>query len=168
MQRAVIRYKKHSRKDMLLLRSWSFITNLKNWKKTEKGSCAVDCTKGAIMNRKEYFDTLKIKGQKERAVAEATADALISFCEQEPEFEQAIEQSDKTFQDCLNSIMKSVSSSISDIEVYRRAVKFYFSTATVSFVMNINLGGEVNAPKITMSKSDTKTLSVSLDDLLDF
>jgi len=120
------------------------------------------------MNRKEYFDTLKIKGQKERAVAEATADALISFCEQEPEFEQAIEQSDKTFQDCLSSIMESVSSSISDIEVYRRAVKFYFSTATVSFVMNVNLSGEVDAPQITMSKSDTKTLSVSLDDLLDF
>lgn len=126
------------------------------------------------MEREKYFATGSIKGQKEKAIASATAAALISFCEQEPEFEQAIEQSDKTFQDCLNAVADGVGSSISDIEVYRCAVKFYFSTATVNFIMQIDLSGDNGAtkPPITMtkneSKNESKTLTVSLDDLLDF
>ncbi|MBR4627760.1 MAG: hypothetical protein IKO47_08690 [Ruminococcus sp.] len=122
------------------------------------------------MEKIGYFYCGKIKGQVQKAIASATAAALSSFCEQEPEFEQAIEQSGKTFQDCLDEVAKSAGSCISDIEVYRKAVKFYFSTATVSFVMNINLSGDISAPPITMTKNEPKkdVLSVSLDDLLDF
>lgn len=124
------------------------------------------------MEREKYFATGKIKGQKQKAIASATAEALISFCEQEPEFEQAIEQSGADFQNCLDDIVSDVGSSISDIEVFRKAVKFYFSTATVSFVMNIDLAGNNAAPELTMTTNkavaDTKTLTVSLDDLLDF
>ena len=32
-----------------------------------------------------------------KLIAKPTADALLTFCEQEPEFEQAIEQSGKSF-----------------------------------------------------------------------
>lgn len=123
------------------------------------------------MDREKYFATGSIKGQKEKAIASATAAALISFCEQEPEFEQAIEQSGADFQSCLNDVVSGVGTSISDIDVFRKAVKFYFSTATVSVVMTIDLSGD-NAPPITMtkneSKNESKTLTVSLDDLLDF
>lgn len=124
------------------------------------------------MNREEYFQTSpsKVSGKIQKAIASATAAALESFCDQEPEFKQAIEQSDKTFQDCLNAVADGVGSSISDIEVYRRAVKFYFSTATVSFIMQIDLSGdnEATKPPITMTESKKDTLSISLDDLLDF
>ena len=120
------------------------------------------------MDKEKYFDTKEIKGQKQVAVAEAVADALLSFCEQEPEFEQAIDQSGKTFQQCLNDVVSGCGNCLSDIEAYRRAVKSYFSTATVNFVMNIDLSGDNAAPPITMSTNDNKTLSVSLDDLLDF
>ena len=123
------------------------------------------------MDREKYFATGSIKGQKEKAIASATAAALISFCEQEPEFEQAIEQSGADFQSCLNDVVSDVGPSISDIDVFRKAVKFYFSTATVSVVMTIDLSGD-NDPPITMtkneSKNECKTLTVSLDDLLDF
>lgn len=123
------------------------------------------------MDREKYFATGSIKGQKEKAIASATAAALISFCEQEPEFEQAIEQSGADFQSCLNDVVSDVGTSISDIDVFRKAVKFYFSTATVSVVMTIDLSGD-NTPPITMakneSKNESKTLTVSLDDLLDF
>lgn len=121
------------------------------------------------MNREKYFDT-EIKGRKEEAIASAVREALESFCDQEPEFEQAIEQSGKTFQECLSSIVKGCGSCLSDIEAYRRAVKFYFSTATVSFRMNIDLSGDNGAekPPITMTETKKDTLSISLDDLLDF
>ena len=118
--------------------------------------------------KENYFDTTKIKGNVQTAVASAVAEALTSFCEQEPEFEQAIDQSDKTFQECLDSVAKGVSRSISDIEVYRRAVKFYFSTATVSFHMSIDLCGDNGADKPPITMTERKSLSLSLDDLLDF
>lgn len=125
------------------------------------------------MNRDEYFDTNKIKGRAQKIVAEGVANALRYFCDKEPEFEQAIEQSGKSFTDCLDDIVKDVGPSkpgLSDFETYNRAVKFYFSTATVSFIMNIELSGDIRAakPPITMTENSKDTLSISLDDLLDF
>jgi hypothetical protein len=123
------------------------------------------------MDRIKYFDTRQIKGKAQQVIASATAEALKSFCDQEPEFEQAIEQSGKSFADCLNEITKDVSASnagVSDIEVYRRAVKFYFSTATVSFVMRIDLSGGNGAIATESAAPKLAVLSVSLDELLDF
>lgn len=119
------------------------------------------------MDKDKYFSAKNISGKKQEAVAGAATDALILFCSQEPEFEQAIEQSGKTFQECLNAVVKNVGSSISDLEVYSRAVKFYFSTAKVHFNMNIDLGdgGRHEEPPITVSHHQ---VSLSLDDLLDF
>ncbi len=123
------------------------------------------------MDLKGYFDTSFISGVKQRAIAKGTAKALLQFCEQEQEFEQAIEQSGGTFQQCLDKAVKGSGNSISDLEVYSKAVKFYFSTAVVHFHMTIDLSGDnghVNPP-ITMTQNKPKSsLSVSLDDLLDF
>lgn len=120
---------------------------------------------------KGYFDTSVIVGKYQRAVAPETAKALMEFCEQEPEFEQAIEQSGVDFQCCLDKVIKGVGESISDLEVYTKAVKFYFSTATVHFRMTIDLSGDNGhtEPPITMTQSKPKSsLSLSLDELLNF
>lgn len=119
------------------------------------------------MDKEKYFDVANIKGRYQQAVAADTAKALTLFCSQEPEFEQAIEQSDKTFQECLDSVTKGIKRSCSDFDVYSRAVKFYFSTADVHFNMQIDLIGDSkhDDPPITMTKS---SLSISLDSLLDF
>lgn len=123
------------------------------------------------MDKLKYFDTSKVKGKFQQVIAKETAEALESFCTQEPELEQAIEQSGKTFQECLDKITKGISASnpgISDIEIYRRAAKFYFSTAAVSFVMNIDLSGDNGAVNEKASEAPSNTLSVSLDEFLDF
>lgn len=120
---------------------------------------------------KGYFDTSVIVGKYQRAVAPKTAKALMQFCEQEPEFEQAIEQSGVDFQCCLDKVIKGVGESISDLEVYTKAVKFYFSTAVVHFHMTIDLSGDNGhtEPPITMTQSKPKSsLGLSLDELLDF
>ena len=116
----------------------------------------------------EYFNTKPIKGQIQRAIAEETAKALMHFCEQEPEFRQAVEQSGKTFQQCLDHVAKGVGRSISDLQAYQKAVEFYFSGAKVHLRMEIDLVGDAaeKKPEITMSRKSE--LSVSLDDLLDF
>lgn len=124
------------------------------------------------MNREKYFDIKNVKGQAQKIVAEGVANALQYCCDKEPEFEQAIEQSGKSFTDCLNEIVKDVGPSkpgLSDFETYNRAVKFYFSTAKIWYTMNIDLCGNNGAEKpITMTESSNDTLSISLDDLLDF
>lgn len=123
------------------------------------------------MEREEYFDTTVVIGAQQRAVACDTAKALKLFCEQEPEFEQAVEQSGKSFQECLDNVCEKIGSSISDLEVYTKAVKFYFSTAVVHFHMTIDLSGDNGhtEPPITMTQSKPKSsLGLSLDELLDF
>ncbi len=123
------------------------------------------------MDLKGYFDVKDIKGAKQRAIASETAKALMLFCEQEQEFEQAIEQSGVDFQCCLDKVVRGIGNAVSDLEVYENAVKFYFSTASIHFNMLIDLSsgnGHIDPP-ITMTQNKTKSsFSVSLDDLLDF
>lgn len=135
------------------------------------------------MDKEKYFDVKGIKGQKQKVIASETAKALTHFCEQEPEFEQAIEQSGKTFQKCLDSVCEGVGNSMSDLEAYSKAVKFYFTTAEVHFNMSIDLSGGngYEAPPITVNSRASSSgknadaspepstgLNISLDDLLDF
>ena len=75
----------------------------------------------------------------------------------------------------MNEIIKGVEGSCSDLEVYSRAVKFYFSTAAVHFSMTINMSGNNGyvPPPITVTGNpaavtEKKKIDVSLDDLLDF
>ena len=111
-----------------------------------------------------YFSTKEIKGDIQEIIASSTAEAL-RFCRQETEFEQAIADSGKSLQDCLDAVADTCDrrGGVSDLEVYRKAVQFYFSTADVHFHMEIDLSAGNGAPK-----PRKETLSVSLDELLDF
>lgn len=94
-------------------------------------------------------------GNKEKAVYHHVVKALIDFCKQDQEFAQAIYQNDKTLSDCCKEIMKNVGSSVSDIEVYRRAVQFYFKGATIEMQMKIDLCGEVRHAAEPMRQKET-------------
>lgn len=85
-----------------------------------------------------------VSGQKEGAVKQAVADALLNFAEQDEEFDQAIVQGG-SFKDCVASVCKGVGNSISDLEAYRRAAAFYFPGSTVRFEMHIDLNPSVAA-----------------------
>lgn len=107
-----------------------------------------------------------VKGQKEAAVSKAVAETLIGFSNQDDEFAQAIVQSDKTLNDCLIATMKNVRTSISDIEVYRRAVQFYFPGAGINFTMRINLSASVEDPAEDKPEPrKSKVLDINIDDL---
>lgn len=112
-----------------------------------------------------YFDE-KIVGDIQRVIAEPTAKALQEFCRQEPEFQQAIEQSDKTFQACLDHVARKYAGEkgVSDPDVFQTAARFYFPTAGIRLRMEIDLCADTGAAP----KPQKETLSVSLDELLDF
>ena len=118
------------------------------------------------MDLKEYFDLKSVKGRYQTAIAKSTAEALQSFCCQEQEFQQAIEQSGKSFQNCLDEVVKGISGSISDFDVYSRAVKFYFPGAVVHFRMEIDLIG--NADGTVPAQKEPRTLSAVFDSLADW
>ena len=105
-----------------------------------------------------------------KAVIKAVYEALCEFCRQHPEFAQAVEQSGKTLTDCCEHCMKDVGASISDLEVYRRAVDFYFTGAEVSFIMQVTLPGDSvpDEPAPEQAASEPSGMMISLDDLLDF
>ena len=117
------------------------------------------------------LDTEYAKGKYDRygeAVKASVLEALKGFVEQDNEFAQAIVESKGTFADCIAKIMKDCGSSISDLEVYKRAVQFYFAGATIDFKMEINLIGEAaNSQALTETpKAESKKISLSLLDFI--
>ncbi len=116
-------------------------------------------------------------GKYEKVMLEDVHKVLVSFCEQEEEFAQAIVQSDKTLTDCLKAVTGGITNSgISDLDAYKRAVSFYFDGADIECTMKINLIGSAAAdtPPIEMSSNAEPTaeppektiFELSLDDLL--
>lgn len=77
-----------------------------------------------------------VKGQKEGAMKNSVADALITFCAQDDVLAKEIVDGG-TFADCMKAVAKGVGSSISDLEAYKKAVKFYSPSAEVGFAMTI-------------------------------
>lgn len=78
------------------------------------------------------------------AMKDAVCEALDGFCRQDPEFAQAVVQGG-AFADCMKAVAKNCGSAISDLEAFRRAVRFYFPGADVKFHMTVNLCADVEA-----------------------
>ena len=79
-----------------------------------------------------------VSGVKESAMAPSVREALEDFCRQDAEFAQAVAQGG-SFGECMAAVAKGVGGSISDLEAYRRAVRFYFKGADVHFHMELDL-----------------------------
>ena len=83
----------------------------------------------------------KVKGQREGAMKGPVKETLLDFCRQNEEFAQAVAQGG-SFPECMTAVAKGVGSSISDLEAYRKAVRFYFPQAEVRFAMTVETGTE--------------------------
>lgn len=99
----------------------------------------------------------EFKGDKYgNAVYTYVANSLRDFCNQDERFAESVVKSNRGFEECIKSIMKGCGNAISDIEVYRRAAKFFFPDSEVSFVMTIKLG-EFPTEKYLSQKSTAKS-----------
>lgn len=78
------------------------------------------------------------------AMKDDVCKALDGFCRQDAEFAQAVVQGGG-FSDCMKAVATDCGSAISDLEAFRRAVRFYFHGADVKFHMTLNLCGDVEA-----------------------
>ena len=106
-------------------------------------------------------------GKHETAVKNAVMKTICKFCEQNAEFKQAIEQSSKSFDDCLKASVAGVKEHISDLDCYKRAVAFYFPGADIKCTMTLDLG-DGGFSNETSTEADSGKLQLDLDSLLDF
>lgn len=106
-------------------------------------------------------------GRYENAVNSAVAAALCEFCEQSEEFARAIVESDETYDDCLKSICKGLEKSISDFDLYTKAVQFWFPGAIVEYKMTIRMS-EYEVEEEAAPEPKQQDISLSLDSLLDW
>lgn len=79
-------------------------------------------------------------GRHEAAMKTAVVKALSDFCRQSEVFAEAVAHGG-SFEECMKAVARNVSGSISDLEAYKRAVKFYMKDADVRFCMEITVGG---------------------------
>lgn len=107
-------------------------------------------------------------GKYETEVKNAVLRTICKFCEQNAEFKQAIEQSDKSFADCLKATVKDAGKSLEDLDVYKRAVAFYFPGADIKCTMTLDLGDGGFSNSETSTDKDSGKLQLDLDSLLDF
>lgn len=107
-------------------------------------------------------------GKYETAVKNAVMKTICKFCEQNAEFRQTIEQSGKSFADCLKATVKGAGASLEDLEVYKRAVAFYFPGADIKCTMTLDLGDGGFSNSKTSTEADSGKLQLDLDSLLDF
>ena len=79
-------------------------------------------------------------GNKEWAVYKPVAERLISFCVQDERFAEVLYKTKRTLSDCCKECVKGCGNAISDIDVYTKAVKFYFPNSIVGMNITLELG----------------------------
>jgi|GEM_PF-1103428 len=81
-------------------------------------------------------------GNKEKAVSKFVASTLTHFCKENERFAEVVFKTKKTLSDICEEVMKGCGNHISDIDVYRGAVKAYFPNSDIRFLMEIEIIGE--------------------------
>ena len=113
----------------------------------------------------------QVAGQKEKAMAGAVMAALRDFCRQDEEFAQAVMQG-KSFAECMKQVASGVGNSISDLDAYKKAVKFYFPGAEIRMELTIDLigaageepAGQAAAEKKAAAPEKPKAIKLDLAD----
>lgn len=103
---------------------------------------------GAIAKLTDEFQVKYVGNKYINAVKDEIFEMLCDLCNKSEAFEKVIVESDKTLNECLEEITKGLGQSISDIELYRRAVQFYCPDADIHFDMRIEMPNEKASPSI--------------------
>lgn len=89
------------------------------------------------------------------AVHTHVANTLRMFCSQSEEFATVFYKTKRSFSDCVAETMKGCGQHISDLDVYRKAAKFYFPDSEVEFKMTVTVGKLPDDKYINKVKKET-------------
>ena len=99
-----------------------------------------------------------------QAVKNHVASTLKHFCGQSDKFAEVVCKTKRTLSDCCAEIMAGCGQSISDIDVYRGAVRNYFPNADIEFQMNIKINGDMPSESELERVPKKKKVEVPLED----
>lgn len=87
-------------------------------------------------------ETENFKGNRyAELVHKEVSETLINFCKQNVQLADVVAKTKRTLSDCCEECVKEVKNGkLSDLEVYKRAVGFYFPNSEVSMIMAVQLG----------------------------
>ena len=105
--------------------------------------------------------------QRAKVMAPSVVKALVGFCEQDAILTEKVAHG-RSFEECMAAVAKNVGSSLSDLEAYRRAVKFYDPEADVRFAMNISRGSRGKSTPLREEKKAVVKDESKIIDLEDF
>lgn len=114
----------------------------------------------AVKEKLEREMQKKASGSKASAVRLSVYTQLVAFSEQSKEFAEAILDSEKTINDCCSEVMEGCGCAISDIEVYRKVVAFYFPGSDVEMTLTINLSADAEKNPQTTYKRKAVVLDL--------
>lgn len=103
----------------------------------------------------------KVSGQREKAMSDAVFQVVHDFCLQSESFAKAVVDGG-TFSECMSAVAKGIGSHISDLDAYKKAVKFYLPKADIRVQMSIIL------PDTQPVAADEQLAGGFTFDLLDF
>jgi len=95
-------------------------------------------------------------------VKKPLCDVLCDFCRQDAEFAQAVVQGG-SFDNCLAVAVYGVQNHTPDVEIYRKAVQFYFPGAGIRLSMSIDLVGQADQVPEEAAPVPKKASSILLD-----
>ncbi len=119
-----------------------------------KNNCEDIVTLAAEKIKKEFAEFTG--GQKEKTVSSYVSNVLQDFCKEDERFAEVIYKTKRTLADCCVDIMKGCGNAISDIDVYRKAVQFYFPNSEIEFKMEIHITGEAPTEEELAKEAETK------------
>ena len=116
--------------------------------------------------KKEHEENKKLYGRAASIMAKDTLKALIFFIGQDEEFADAVLQNSQTFGDCMKEVEKNCGSSLSDLEAFKRAVRFYFPGAEIEYQMKIYVNPHELEDKLRAESGEKDFKILSLFDAL--
>ncbi len=117
---------------------------------TEKHENTIEKLKEKLVSERKAID-----GRFAKLIEGEVVNQLLIFAEQDEELAEVVLDHPRSFKQCMDAVMKDIGYSISDIDAYRRAVKFYFPEWDVECSMKLTKPGK------------QKILNISFADLID-
>lgn len=87
-----------------------------------------------------------------RIMKDGVKKTLVQFCEQSEVFAEKVVHG-KSFEECMKAVAKNCGNGLSDVDAYKRAVKFYMPEAKIRVHMEI-FTGEAPVPEQVQSAAE--------------
>lgn len=99
-----------------------------------------------------------IGGFKSKLIFPHVCKTLRGFIDEDDRFAEVFANTARTVSECCAAIVDKSGDALSDLEVYRKAVQFYFPNADVEFKMNVRITGDAPSEEEMKKPAEIKAV----------